>query len=521
MYVFFIFIFIQFTLADDQFKNCDSNLEKEIASLIENDKSGILSKQFKLTMLKQYKKVALNNSSTIEQFIKQDFLDLKKLSKSNPSTLKELEKFYDKNEIINLSSVYDHIESVKFKSEGANYWNKSRRFNNKDISSYLLFDSLSNPKSDVTKMDIAITFFMQKVSDQTAQEHGSYSANHNLTNLSNHLARYAGLINGTKEVLIDDVIIEINDLEKNINDTLYESLNTIKKNLALCFKDDLWLGACKFDSTFLQDELQRFLLNSKDLNARLLGNVAKEAINNTLKNHKETNSTPNNTIVNSRMVTSNTSSPDMPIKTSNSNKNDNYDRPSTNLSLTQHGLYDVKSYKDYFKVFPETLNPKKMMSYIDLRKDDKYSHDNLEGIFDKEIMYEKQVGLAQMQKEHNIAVKKVFYPTESELRGIITKQMKEFLAGKNKVEIVVPCSTAPNNKKVFKISPFKEHWDSGLSGVAYVFSLGSLGDEFFRPLIIRNAQGQTAHAYGTFYTKKETLENEAIDWLVSQCRQQS
>jgi hypothetical protein len=267
------------------YSGCDQKLKEKMIELVKSDEHGILAKQFKLTTLKLTKKTLNKKFTTLEAMIKKNSAQLNELNTEDPLILKSLVDLYGENISDDMTAAIAHIEEIKKSSKEASYWNKNKRFMNKDVSAYLLFDKLTNNESEFSKTDIAITWYMNKVSEEKASAEGRFSAKHNLTNLSNQLTRYTGVIRGTDKASEEDINKSIETVEQDINKFLDDATLKIQEDLKECLDENkLWKGACDIDRGFVSKQLEDFLLNMEDLSSELNEQVSKGVLNQTRKN---------------------------------------------------------------------------------------------------------------------------------------------------------------------------------------------------------------------------------------------
>src|SRR5690606_14248521 len=99
-----------------------------------------------------------------------------------------------------LLKVYEHMDTLKESADKASYWNKNLRFYNEDASSFLLFEKMMDKESSFNETDVAITWYMQKL---TAENRGSAETNQN--NLSYNLTKLLGGMSAFKAKSHDEL----------------------------------------------------------------------------------------------------------------------------------------------------------------------------------------------------------------------------------------------------------------------------------------------------------------------------
>lgn len=185
---------------------CPEDINKEfrqrILEVIENDKEGILGLQFHITTLKMAIKSKAAGHRTLEAYVrrKENILEQSEITKEMVEVYKEFGIAKDLGEIKKLTETKD-----------AKYNRGSTRLYNGNVSAYILGKHLSGDKS-YNMRDAAILSVANLISDD-AKRFGNYSAQRNLSNLSNRVAMYNGYVNPSKSMPIDALKEKLKTLE--------------------------------------------------------------------------------------------------------------------------------------------------------------------------------------------------------------------------------------------------------------------------------------------------------------------
>ncbi len=258
------------TTAHAEFEDCDGKLSTALARLLESDSRGILALQYKLTTLKMTKRLLGANKKTIESAVRADHARLQAFNAEDPAILTRLNQLFNENGgDTHRAILQDRVRELKADSLDASYWRADKRLSNQDISTYLMMDKMSNAQSEVNDQDIAIAWFMQKVSDQVATSRGRHSAAHNLTLMSAQLARNLGSINGVAALSAAETGAQIASAQTTINDFLTSAVASIKTAIPECFRDNKFKGTADCDINFLSNALAEQLMNMENVSAFL------------------------------------------------------------------------------------------------------------------------------------------------------------------------------------------------------------------------------------------------------------
>lgn len=213
--------------------DCADELNKEIAALLDDDKKNIIGLQFELTVLKMAAATSGANANTFEGLIKSQS---KNIAAIDTGIITKMNKMYSDHGLKeDAEAITKHLNDKASKS---NYYAKDKRFFNQDSSAFVLAYQNLVPDSGIKDADVAVLWFMDKVSAKAKSQGGAYTAKHNLTNLSTRIAQYTGAIDPKKAIskqALDEMVTKqtgkldaefsalIQDFKKN-NIGCYESL---------------------------------------------------------------------------------------------------------------------------------------------------------------------------------------------------------------------------------------------------------------------------------------------------------
>lgn len=230
--------------------DCKEKALKELESLLKEDKHGILQKQFSLTTLKMTAKVLQKNMHTLEELInakKNEILSADRETQVIPK-LKSIYAEY--------GQVFDSQLLEKKLSQSSYYFKPQMRFYNKEISAFLLALKTEGKDEDIDMSDVAITWYMDKITKEMEKKYGRYSAKHNLTNLSNLLTRYTGVIKGAENLSLETVQKRIESSEQKLKG----ALQLLIGDFSQAFKEEC-LEAGKICEAEIDELIPRALFN--------------------------------------------------------------------------------------------------------------------------------------------------------------------------------------------------------------------------------------------------------------------
>ena len=212
--------------------NCREELKKGIAKLLEDDKKNIIGLQYELTVLKMAAQVVSAQRVTLEGLAK---TKAQELAKSDTAIIGKLNDLYNKyGAQEDAQKVTNHL---KEKMNSASYYQKDKRFFNKDSSAFLMAYREINPSAGINDSDISVLWLMDKVAEKSITQHGQFSAAHNLTNLSTRIAQYTGAINSSQALSKAELNEMVNKQKSKIDNEFLLILNNFKASHQACFVD--------------------------------------------------------------------------------------------------------------------------------------------------------------------------------------------------------------------------------------------------------------------------------------------
>ena len=222
---------------ESDYSVCEDRAIDFFQEVLAKDKSNILGKQYQLTMLKLARATIADSRSSLEE-------EIKKVSASfdsNDPKLKKIDQMYkDYGYESDLETAIDSMQS-------ANYWNRSTRFYNEDVSAFILLAKDGKPELGLNERDAAITWFMSYIGDRASDTFGETSASANLTNTSSRLATFTGAYKEKRSLTDSEVKDKIENLEKDINRTMTNLHRELVIELGPeCFNGGLFGGSCAY-----------------------------------------------------------------------------------------------------------------------------------------------------------------------------------------------------------------------------------------------------------------------------------
>lgn len=225
----FIF-FILLSVSRSEVPNCDdlyqsSTFEAEIKKLMTDENANILGVQFNLTSLKLALKLKRSSKRTIERYLKVRERDLREhvVVQRLTDIYKEYGITEDQNEI---SKILNYDEKK--------YSKGSRRLTNKSVSAYILAD-IQKGNSKFKLADAAIIRAAHVLSEASLNSHEKFSADYNLTQISNRLAILSGYVDPKNALSEEEIINSIEEQESFLKYHFEKISNFFKEKYKDCF----------------------------------------------------------------------------------------------------------------------------------------------------------------------------------------------------------------------------------------------------------------------------------------------
>ena len=240
------------------FANCSTALLAGIGQLVQNDTRGILALQFNVTTLKLAKRLHTDNQANLEAAIRANSQRLNQLNLADPTVLTRLGSLYRAQTGNNrLSDIQQSVADLQGKIPSLNYFRRTNRLSNRDVSNYILAEQVSSADSGFNEMDVAITWFMHNASEAAAAESGAGSARHNLSLVSTKLAHQLGTV-GQRQSL-ESINQRLTAAETQLNQAMGELATGVTAQLPQCFPDGKWLGVTTANSDFFKNAIGQFI----------------------------------------------------------------------------------------------------------------------------------------------------------------------------------------------------------------------------------------------------------------------
>ena len=133
-------------------------------------------------------------------------------------------------------------------------------------------------KYQIEEKDIAVTWLMSQVSSEAEKKFGKNGAVHNLTNLSNRIARNTGA-SGDDAMSASEIDKRVSVLEVNMDQMIQRFKDNFISNNKKCFEGNGPFKGCDFTSQFIEESIAEFFL---EVSSRL---EKKTDISEVLKGH--------------------------------------------------------------------------------------------------------------------------------------------------------------------------------------------------------------------------------------------
>jgi hypothetical protein len=221
---------------DENESDCKEKLNLEIAKLLEDDKKNIIGLQFELTVLKMASAATGAKTNSLEGLIRQQSAAIKAIDKGVIDKMNAMYKAHGLTE--DATAITDHL---KEKSNSASYFPKDKRFFNQDSSAFLLAYQSLNPESGIKDSDVSVLWFMDKVSEKAKTPNGTkmgtYSIEHNLTNLSTRIAQYTGTVDPTKAISKEKLDEMVKKQKTKIDTEFLALITSFKQSNLACYNE--------------------------------------------------------------------------------------------------------------------------------------------------------------------------------------------------------------------------------------------------------------------------------------------
>ena len=210
-------------------KDCNDKATQSVIALFQSDKYNMLARMFELTAMKLAERALsqTQKATTLEELthskrkLLQKEIDEEKGAGAFKQQVVDTYKTYQK--AADVKKVNDDFNHFSKANENACYWSNHTRLNNKDVSAYVLAVAASEPQSDLTELDAATIWVVEKARAAKAasgdkhyetgrpvvkgnEDETDKNGYGNLLNMSTRVARYLGRIDGARNVKDADTI---------------------------------------------------------------------------------------------------------------------------------------------------------------------------------------------------------------------------------------------------------------------------------------------------------------------------
>ena len=240
--------------------NCEEELNKALASLLEDDKKNIIGLQYELTVLKVASAVVGNKNITLEGLIRSKSKSIQEADQTK--ILERMGEVYKKHGLPeDQQKIYEHL---KTKSSSANYYAGDKRFFNDESSAFMMAYQHLYPDTGIKETDISVLWFMNKVSQKAKSQWKNFSAGHNLTNLSTRVAYYTGGINPQTALSKEKIDEMVKSQSGKLNKELLALIEEFKNSNKACYDKFFAEGADDCNIGVVEENLSKLLaVNSK------------------------------------------------------------------------------------------------------------------------------------------------------------------------------------------------------------------------------------------------------------------
>lgn len=231
-----------------QSEECLSSINSKLLEILESDKDRVITDQFLLTTLKISKRLGESSKSkTLEEHIR------KTMNSKNTAPLKRLKELYSEEGFLKDKEKLELIKRFEQDSKSFNYYKKNQRMTNQDVSTYLLIEKEVNGV-DYNEMDLAISWYMQKIIENSPDTIEVFSKEYNLRNISTHIARNRGAISDAQGVA-QDIERQYQLVAGRMNSFSENALKKIKVGIKNCSQDEL----CNIDTGIIDKSLAHLI----------------------------------------------------------------------------------------------------------------------------------------------------------------------------------------------------------------------------------------------------------------------
>lgn len=197
----FVFLGLAYAqLAHAEEPDCESALAAKLVELSKGEGNmKILSLQLEITALKLARETVEGGAGTIEQSVRKQQAVLDKLDdKGVRDQLKALYMRYGQTEDqAKIQEAIDAVGETSGKAKKANYYKRSLRFKNRDLSAYVYLKAHTEEKPFFSDIDASILWYQSEISEGIEEKSYRGSAAANLQEVSTKVAHLLGVTGTT------------------------------------------------------------------------------------------------------------------------------------------------------------------------------------------------------------------------------------------------------------------------------------------------------------------------------------
>ena|GEM_PF-3354251 len=256
---------------------CEDEALQKIYQLLLHDSSNVMGSLYELTSMRLARRAVEQGATTLEEMVKQDEQKMKEKvakiegSKEFQSQLQAIYESYGKSS--DLSVINNDLDTALKKGKNACYWCRGQRLWNDHASAYVLALSVGEKDSELSDVDAATIWTVEKIRQAAAKTSSAYRYGHeygNLMNISTRVARYLGRIDNGQDASKEDLDAQISAVEEAVMDAIAKAYEQVKVTLHSCIEehnkdcpDCQKKAMAKFETENLAfDKIQRGLLQA-------------------------------------------------------------------------------------------------------------------------------------------------------------------------------------------------------------------------------------------------------------------
>jgi hypothetical protein len=220
---------------------CQDEALKKIYELILQDSSNVMGSLYELTSMRLARRALQQGATTLEELAKKDVAGLETdlAAKENADKIKAgmLSIYESYGKAADLTVVSNDLDASLKKGKDACYWCRGQRLWNDESSAYVLALAVGEKDSDLSDVDAATIWTIEKIRKASAATNPYYKFGHeggNLLNISTRVARYLGRISGGQAAKDDEIKADIEAVQKSVTEAIARAYTQVKVTLHSC-----------------------------------------------------------------------------------------------------------------------------------------------------------------------------------------------------------------------------------------------------------------------------------------------